>query len=128
MDHIIKYSERKLKNTSLNFKRYLLDEIEWDDRLIGIRGFRGVGKSTLMLQRLKSAYGSSSEALYVMLDNFYFTKNRLFDFAEQFYLNGGRALFLDEVHRYPSWSIEIKNLYDLYDDLKIVFSGSSALQ
>lgn len=128
MDHIIKYSERKLRNTSLNFKRYLLDEIEWDDRLIGIRGFRGVGKSTLMLQRLKSAYGSSSEALYVTLDNFYFTKNRLFDFAEQFYLNGGRALFLDEVHRYPSWSIEIKNLYDLYDDLKIVFSGSSALQ
>ncbi len=128
MDHIIKYSGRKLKNTSLNFKRYLLDEIEWDDRLIGIRGFRGVGKSTLMLQRLKSAYGSSSEALYVTLDNFYFTKNRLFDFAEQFYLNGGRALFLDEVHRYPSWSIEIKNLYDLYDDLKIVFSGSSALQ
>ena len=128
MDGIIKYSERKLRNTSLNFKRYLLDEIEWDDKLIGIRGFRGVGKSTLMLQRLKSAYGNSSEALYVTLDNFYFTKNRFFDFAEQFYLSGGRALFLDEVHRYPSWSIEIKNLYDLYDDLKIVFSGSSALQ
>jgi len=112
----------------MNFKRYLLDEIEWDDKLIGIRGFRGVGKTTLMLQRLKMEYGNSSRALYVTLDNFYFTKNRLYDFAEQFYLNGGRALFLDEVHRYPSWSIEIKNLYDLYDDLKIVFSGSSALQ
>ena len=112
----------------MNFKRYLLDEIEWDDKLIGIRGFRGVGKTTLMLQRLKMEYGNSSRALYVTLDNFYFTKNRLYDFAEEFYLNGGRALFLDEVHRYPSWSIEIKNLYDLYDDLKIVFSGSSALQ
>ena len=112
----------------MNFKRYLLDEIEWDDKLIGIRGFRGVGKTTLMLQRLKMEYGNSSKALYVTLDNFYFTKNRLYDFAEQFYLNGGRALFLDEVHRYPSWSIEIKNLYDLYDDLKIIFSGSSALQ
>ena len=128
MEGIIKYSERKLSNTSMNFKRYLLDEIEWDDRLIGIRGFRGVGKTTVMLQRLKKEYGNSSEALYVTLDNFYFTKNRLFDFAEQFYLNGGRALFLDEVRRYPSWSMEIKNLYDLYDDLKIVFSGSSALQ
>ena len=118
----------KVDKTSMNFKRYLLNEIEWEDRLIGIKGARGVGKSTLMLQRLKSEYGRSLNALYVTLDNFYFTKNRLFDFAEQFYLNGGRILFLDEVHRYPSWSVEIKNLYDLYDDLKIVFSGSSALQ
>jgi len=128
IDGIIKYSERKLRNTSMNFKRYLLNEIEWSDKLIGIKGFRGVGKSTLMLQRLKMEYGNSPKALYVTLDNFYFTKNRLFDFAEKFYLNGGRALFLDEVHRYPTWSIEIKNLYDLYDDLKIIFSGSSALQ
>jgi len=128
MEGIIKYSNLKVDKTSMNFKRYLLNEIEWEDRLIGIKGARGVGKSTLMLQRLKSEYGRSLNALYVTLDNFYFTKNRLFDFAEQFYLNGGRILFLDEVHRYPSWSVEIKNLYDLYDDLKIVFSGSSALQ
>ena len=127
MEGIIKYSNLKVDKTSMNFKRYLLNEIEWEDRLIGIKGARGVGKSTLMLQRLKSEYGRSLNALYVTLDNFYFTKNRLFDFAEQFYLNGGRTLFLDEVHRYPSWSVEIKNLYDLYDDLKIVFSGSSAL-
>ena len=128
MEEIFKYSQIKVGKTSLNFKRYLLDEIEWSDRLIGIKGSRGVGKTTLMLQRLKQEYGNSSNAIYVTLDNFYFINNRLFDFAEQFYLNGGRILFLDEVHRYPHWSIEIKNLYDLYDDLKIVFSGSSALQ
>ena len=128
MEELIKYSSFKVNRTLLNFRRYLIDEIEWDDRLIGIKGARGVGKTTLMLQRLKETYGNSVKALYVTLDNFYFTKNRLFDFAEQFYLNGGRALFLDEVHRYPFWSVEIKNLYDLYDDLKIVFSGSSALQ
>lgn len=128
MEELFKYSQLKLSKTSMKFKRYLLNEIEWDDRLIGIKGARGVGKTTLMLQRLKNKYGNSLKAIYVSLDNFYFTKNRLFDFAEQFYINGGRALFLDEVHRYPYWSIEIKNLYDLYDDLKIVFSGSSALQ
>lgn len=128
MENLIKHSHLKTSRSSLIFKRYLLDEIEWDDRLIGIKGARGVGKTTLMLQRLKKAYGKSLNALYVTLDDFYFTKNRLFDFAEQFYLNGGRILFLDEVHRYPGWSVELKNLYDLYDDLKIVFSGSSALQ
>jgi len=128
METIFRYSKLKLSKTSLDFTRYLIDEIAWGDQLIGIKGARGVGKTTLMLQRYKSAYGNSAEALYVSLDNFYFTKNRLFDFAERFYLDGGRVLFLDEVHRYPTWSIEIKNLYDIYDDLKIVFSGSSALE
>lgn len=117
-----------MAKTSLVFSRYVLNYIEWDDRLIGIKGAKGTGKTTVMLQRLKSVYGKSMEAMYVSLDNYYFTKNRLFDFAEEFYLMGGRILFLDEVHRYPTWSVEIKNLYDLYDDLKIVFSGSSALQ
>lgn len=128
MESLIRYSERKLSKTQMSFSRYLLDEIEWDDTLIGIKGAKGTGKTTIMLQRLKSVYGNSDKAMYVSLDNYYFTKNRLFDFAEEFYLMGGRALFLDEVHRYPTWSIEIKNLYDIYDDLKIVFSGSSALQ
>lgn len=128
MEEILKYSQLKVNKTSMDFTRYLLDEIEWGDRLIGIKGARGVGKTILMLQRLKKKYGNSLKALYVTLDNFYFTKNRLFDFAEHFYHNGGRVLFLDEVHRYPYWSVEIKNLYDIYDDLQIVFSGSSAIQ
>lgn len=128
MEQLIKYSQIKISKTTFNFTRYLLNTIEWSDRLIGIKGSRGVGKTTLMLQRLKKEYGNSINSMYVSLDDFYFTKNRLFDFAEQFYLMGGRILFIDEVHKYPNWSIEIKNLYDIYDDLKIVFSGSSALQ
>lgn len=128
MERLINYSKIRLNKTSIGFLRYLYKEINWDDRLIGIKGFRGVGKSTLMLQRLKTEYGNSGTALYISLDHFYFVKNSLYEFAEQFYLNGGRMLFIDEVHRYPGWSLEIKNLYDLHDDLKIVFSGSSALQ
>ncbi len=128
MEQLIKFSQIKVSKTNFNFTRYLLDTIEWSDRLIGIKGSRGVGKTTLMLQRLKKEYGNSTQAMYVSLDDFYFTKHRFFDFAEQFYIMGGRVLFVDEVHRYPNWSLEIKNLYDVYDELKIVFSGSSALQ
>jgi len=128
MENLIRYSQIRVDRTSFDFTRYLLNDIEWDDQLIGIRGFRGVGKTTMMLQRLKREYGDSMKAIYVTLDDFYFTKNRLFDFAEKFYLMGGRAIFMDEVHRYPNWSQEIKNIYDLYEDLKIVFSSSSALQ
>lgn len=117
-----------ISNASTSFERYLLYEIEWEDRLIGLTGARGVGKTTLMLQYLKKHYKLSNHWMYVSLDNFYFLKNRLFDFAEEFYLKGGRHLFIDEVHHYPHWSMDIKNLYDIYDDLKIVFSGSSALQ
>ncbi len=129
MEKIYKRSQIKLRNTPLTHKRYLYDKIKWDDRLIGITGARGTGKTTILLQRLKSEYKTKSGfALYITLDDFYFTKNRLFDFVEQFYINGGRVLFIDEVHRYRDWSGEIKNIYDIYSDLKIVFSGSSALQ
>jgi len=128
MDSLIRKSQLKVSKTSLDFKRYLIDEIVWEDRLIGITGFRGVGKTILMLQQFKIEHKKSSNALYVTLDDYYFTRNSLLDFAEKFYSIGGRVLYLDEVHRYPNWSLEIKNLYDLYDDLKIVFSSSSALQ
>lgn len=128
MDELIRFSNRIISNASTSFERYLLYEIEWEDRLIGLTGARGVGKTTLMLQYLKKHSNSSNSWIYVSLDNFYFLKNRLFDFAEEFYLKGGRHLFIDEVHHYPHWSTDIKNLYDIYDDLKIVFSCSSALQ
>ena len=128
MDSLIRKSQLKVSKTSLDFKRYLIDEIVWEDRLIGITGFRGVGKTILMLQQFKIEHKKSSNALYVTLDDYYFTRNSLLNFAEKFYSIGGRVLYLDEVHRYPNWSLEIKNLYDLYDDLKIVFSSSSALQ
>ncbi|WP_373799731.1 ATP-binding protein, partial [Bacteroides heparinolyticus] len=105
-----------------------MNKIHWDNRLIAIRGSRGVGKTTLMLQYIKLNYQSGSrEALYCTLDSIYFTNHTLLDLIERFYLQGGKRLFLDEVHKYPSWSKELKEAYDLYPSLQITFSGSSLL-
>ncbi len=128
MENLLKYSQLKVSKTSVRFVRYLYAQIEWSDRLIGITGARGTGKTTLMLQQIKKEYSRSNKAIYVSLDDFYFAKNRLFEMAEDFYLRGGRYLFVDEVHRYPAWAIDLKNLYDTFSDLNIVFSGSSAIQ
>ncbi|MCD4773463.1 MAG: AAA family ATPase [Bacteroidales bacterium] len=128
MKNLYKYSNARISDTTKKFVRYLYNEIEWSDRLIGITGARGTGKTTLMLQYLKKNFSNSYKALYITMDDFYFTKNRLFNLAEDFYLNGGRHLFVDEVHKYPNWAIEIKNIHDTYKALMIVFSGSSALQ
>jgi predicted AAA+ superfamily ATPase len=110
--------------------RSLLRQIDWKHRLIGIRGPRGVGKTTLMLQHLQANYGTSPSALYLTLDDFYFTENRLIDLARAFEARGGKILYLDEVHKYPhlNWAQEIKNIYDLLPGLKIVFTGSSILK
>lgn len=128
MERVYILSERRIKNTSLNFVRYLNNKIDWNDRLIGLTGFRGCGKTTLMLQQLKIGRYPANTAVYVSLDEIWFTQNRLVDFADDFVNKGGKYLFLDEVHKYPSWSIEIKNLNDSYADLHIVFSGSSMLE
>lgn len=128
MQNLVRYSDALIAEVNLNFTRYLYESIKWDDRLLGITGARGIGKTTLMLQYIRRTYGISPLALYVSLDHFYFQKNNLFDLAEEFYINGGRHLFIDEVHRYPTWSSELKNVYDNFPKLKIVFSGSSALQ
>jgi len=128
MQNLFRYSNALIADVSLNFTRYLYKAIKWDDRLIGITGARGIGKTTLMIQYIHKTYGIGAIALYVSLDHFYFLKNNLFDLAEEFYINGGRHLFLDEVHRYPNWSSELKNIFDNFPKLKIVFSGSSALQ
>jgi len=128
MDTLNSVSLRRVKNTSLQFKRYLYSEIDWTDRLIAFSGARGTGKTTLMLQYMKETFGTDNQAIYVSLDDIYFSKNRLTDFAEIFYARGGKFLFLDEVHKYPDWSIEIKNIYDSYPDMKIVFTGSSVLE
>ncbi len=128
MQNLFRYSQMKVMETPLKFIRYLYNEIHWDDRLIGITGARGTGKTTLMLQYLRKRYGSGTDALYVTLDDFYFSRNRLFDLAEEFQITGGRQLFIDEVHKYPHWTVEIKNIYDTFPDLKIIFSGSSAIE
>lgn len=119
---------RKLNATSTDFVRSLMKEIVWEARLIGIKGARGVGKTTLMLQYIKLHLQTNESVLYVSLDDIWFADNKLSDFAERFVKEGGRFLFLDEVHKYPNWSQEIKNVYDDYPELKIVFTGSSLLE
>lgn len=128
MEKLFELSERKIRRTRLDFKRYLFDEIRHENRLICIKGARGVGKTTLLLQYMKEYFPEPGKALYVSLDQLYFTNNTLSDLADQFIKNGGEALFIDEVHKYPEWSREIKNIYDFYDDIKIVFTGSSLLK
>jgi len=122
-DHRIFISE-----TSLDFKRFLLDELPWEERLLGIQGFRGIGKTTMILQYIKETYGTSDKALFVTLDNLYFSDNSLVGLVKSFVANGGEHLFLDEVHKYPNWSVELKNIYDLHKNLKVTFTASSLLE
>ncbi len=120
---------RKLKETDMRFERYLKSQIDWNNRLTAITGARGTGKTTLLLQHIKEQYGNNPEdVLFVSLDNIYFTNNNLYSLADDFYSLGGRELYLDEVHKYPAWAQEIKNIYDDFPKLKMVFTGSSMLQ
>jgi predicted AAA+ superfamily ATPase len=128
MEKLIQRFNRKIAVTSTDFRRYLLNEIDWNERLIAVKGSRGVGKTTLLLQHIKLNHEKKEEVLYVTLDDIYFQFNLLVDLVEEFYLNGGKYLYLDEVHKYPNWSMEIKNIYDNYLDLKIVFTSSSVLE
>ncbi len=119
---------RLLSHLSTQYERGLMDKINWNARLIGIRGARGVGKTTMLLQHIKKVYGTDPQtALYASLDHIYFSRHTLFDLAEDFHKRGGRCLCLDEVHKYAGWSREIKNIYDGFPELKIVFTGSSLL-
>lgn len=119
---------RLLSHVDMKCQRSLMNEINWDARLIGIRGARGVGKTTMILQHIKATYGSNSTAaLYASLDHLYFSRHSLLDLAEEFYNQGGQCLYLDEVHKYEGWSREIKNIYDGFPELKVVFTGSSLL-
>jgi uncharacterized protein len=127
MESLIRKSLKKVQETDTSFKRYLYDKIDWSDRLIFIKGARGTGKTTLLLQHIKENFGTSEETLYVSLDDIWFSDNRLIDLVEQFVNLGGKFLYLDEVHKYPNWSGEIKNIYDDHPGLKIVITSSSAL-
>ncbi|RLD50797.1 MAG: AAA family ATPase, partial [Bacteroidetes bacterium] len=128
MEKLVNNSVKKIENVNLNFKRFLIDKINWTRRLIGIKGARGTGKTTMLLQYIKENIGVSDEVLYVSLDNIYFSEYKLVDLADSFAKTGGKYLFLDEVHKYPNWSREIKNIYNDYPELKIVFTGSSILE
>lgn len=128
MEVLFERSRLKVNHTSAAFVRGIMDKILWDARLIGIRGARGVGKTTLLLQYMKLNLPRDHRAIYISLDNIWFTEHKLYDFTDWFVKQGGQFLFLDEVHKYPNWSQEIKNIYDDFPDLKIVFTGSSLLE
>lgn len=106
-----------------------MNEINWNDRLIGIKGSRGVGKTTFLLEYAKENFGpENKECLYINLNHFYFTEKKLMDFANEFRMKGGKVLLIDQVFKYPEWSKELKYCYDNYPDLKIIFSGSSVMR
>ena len=126
LNELFEQSLFMLSLTKTTFVRYLYDKINWENRLIGIKGARGIGKTTLLLQRMKMALNSQT-ALYVTCDHLYFSYHRLFDLAVSFAKQGGKYLFVDEIHKYKDWSKELKMIYDLRPDLNVVFTGSSVL-
>lgn len=129
MEVLIEKFRRKIATTDVSFVRNQMKEMLWDARLIGIKGQRGVGKTTFLLQYIKLyLFEKLDEVLYVSLDDLWFSEHKLVDLADEFVKKGGKYLFLDEVHKYPLWSQSIKNMYDDYSDLKIVFTGSSLLE
>jgi predicted AAA+ superfamily ATPase len=128
MENLIIESRERINSVSTLFVRYLYKRINWKNRLIAIKGSRGVGKTTLLLQYLKEALPHDHTVLYVPLDHLYFYYNKLIDLADQFVLNGGKYLFLDEIHKYFGWSRELKLIYDKHTELQIVFTSSSILE
>ena len=123
---LIAYMEEMLRQTPTDFVRYMADRIDWNSRLVGIVGPRGVGKSTMLLQRLK-AHRENGFWLYVSADHTYFANHSLVDLADDFVKEGGTHLYIDEAHKYRNWSRELKQIYDVHPDLHVVFTGSSVL-
>ena len=118
-----------VEHTNAPVRRGLMDEINWNDRLIGIKGTRGVGKTTFLLQYAKENFRCDDrQCLYINMNNFYFQGRGIADFAGEFYRTGGRVLLIDQVFKQPTWSSELRKCYDLYPALKIVFTGSSVMR
>ena len=126
MERLFEQSNKLIDEVDLGFLRYMFDEINWQNLMIGLIGPRGVGKTTLVLQYIKQNL-NINEALYVSAEDFYFVDNRISDLADKFVKYGGKYLFIDEIHKYKDWSKELKLIYDYHKELKIVFTGSSVL-
>ena len=126
MESLFATSQLLVNRVDTTYVRDKHDEIDWDSRLIAILGARGTGKTTMILQHIR-LHNTTSQALYVMADDFYFTSHRLEELAHKFMLLGGKYLYIDEIHKYKGWSTEIKNIYDKMPDLHVVYSGSSIL-
>jgi len=127
MQKIISQFYEKYALVQTDQVRDFMHTIDWDNRFIGIKGSRGVGKTTLLLQYIRLHFEPNNTVLYVSLDHFYFLENTLYDLVSDFYKKGGLFIAIDEVHKYPNWAIEIKNIYDDMPQLRLVFTGSSLL-
>ena len=129
MESLIESFRQKISKTSLVFSRNKMRILNIDSRLIGIKGARGVGKTTMLIQYIiKNLSGDLNSVLYVSLDNLWFSENKLNDMISNFSKRGGKFLFLDEVHKYNQWAVVLKNTYDDFPDLKVIFTGSSLLE
>ncbi len=127
MEKLVSQFYEKYASISTRQIRSFITTIDWDNRFIGIKGSRGVGKTTLLLQYIRLNYKPDKRVLYISLDNLYFLENNLYDLVSDFYKKGGEFIAIDEVHKYANWAIEIKNIYDDMPNLKLVFTGSSLL-
>jgi hypothetical protein len=128
MDKLKAYSNKRIATTDTSFLRFMHDVVDWNNRLIAITGARGVGKTTFLLQHIKlNLFNRPEEVIFVNADDLHFAKSSLIDFADEFVKRGGKYLFIDEIHKYKGWSTEIKNIYDYFNELNIVITGSSAL-
>ncbi|MEA1898175.1 MAG: AAA family ATPase [Bacteroidota bacterium] len=128
MKRLQESSSKSIREAPEIFTRFLMNDINWNNQLIGISGARGAGKTTLLLQYLKKNFQFDEEVLYISLDDIYFAENTLIEFAEQFEKEGGKLLVLDEVHKYKYWSHDLKLIYDRFGSLKVIFTSSSALE
>ncbi|MCC5931171.1 MAG: ATP-binding protein [Cyclobacteriaceae bacterium] len=128
MERLRSWFYSAVQRTNTTFKRYLWNEIRWENRLIILLGARGVGKTTLLLQYIKLQLPINQQTLYVSLDDIYFSNHTLVDFAVEFVREGGKYLILDEAQKYQNWSREVKNIYDNFPDLKLIVSGSSTIE
>ncbi len=126
METLYEFMHNQLSSAKTKFRRYQYGRINWDNRMLALVGPRGVGKTTLFLQRILDAHPDGG-ALYVSADHLYFATHTLLEVTDAFYKQGGTHLFIDEAHKYPNWSRELKNIYDAYPDLHVYFTGSSVL-
>jgi len=128
MEKLIEKSDRMILSVQYPHQREVIGKINWEWRMNGIVGARGTGKTTLMLQKLAEYQKARQEVLYVRLDDLYFTDHTVYDLADAYRKIGGRYLYLDEVHKYPGWTRELKGIYDSLPELILVFSGSSIIE
>jgi uncharacterized protein len=128
MERFYRTHKYLVEHVQTHVRRQLMDEIDWNDRLIGIKGSRGVGKTTFLLEYAKERFGTDRSCLYINLNHFYFTKHSIVEFAQEFVHRGGKTLLIDQVFKSPDWSKELRTIYDTCPDLHIVFSGSSVMR